>query len=36
MAWYGDVHFEQRTVIEFLVAEKGISNEHSQAVKKYM
>jgi hypothetical protein len=31
MAWYGDVHFKQRDVTEFLVAEKeSLSNNHQQ------
>lgn len=31
MAWYGDVHFKQRDVTEFLLAEKeSVHNNHQQ------
>lgn len=34
MAWYGDVRFKQRTVMEFLVAEKeSITNIHKRLEK---
>jgi len=34
MAWYGDVRFKQRTVMEFLVAEKeSVTNIHKRLEK---